>query len=68
MKTRLIYLTVCIWLWSACSKEDTPVREEFVDQNFIELLHTEHNVPLTADGKIDLNDGMTQLRLGGSVI
>lgn len=63
MKTRLIYLITCLCVCVACSKDDTPAREEFVDDNFIELLHTEHNVPLTSDGTIDLDNEMTQLRL-----
>lgn len=63
MKTKLVYLITCLWLCVACSKDDIPVRDEFVDPNFIELLHKKYKVPVTSDGKINMDDEMTQLRL-----
>lgn len=63
MKTKLVSLITCLWLCVACSKDDMPVRDEFVDPNFIELLHKEYKVPVTSDGKINMDDEMTQLRL-----
>lgn len=63
MKAKLVSLITCLWLCIACSKDDMPVRDEFVDPNFIELLHKEYKVPVTSDGKINMDDEMTQLRL-----
>ena len=63
MKTKLIYLIIGLWLCIACSKDDMPARDEFTDHNFIEFLHMKHKVPVTQDGKINLDDAMTQLRL-----
>lgn len=63
MKTKLLYLITCLWICIGCSKDDAPSREEFVDDNFIELLHTKYNVPVASDGTIDLDNEMTQLRL-----
>ena len=63
MKIKIIYLIVLAYLNIACSKDDAPKHEEFTDPAFIELLHENYKVPITADGKIDLNDDMTRLRL-----
>ena len=63
MKTKLVYLITSLWLCIACSKDDMPARDEFTDHNFIEFLHMKHKIPVTQDGKINLDDEMTQLRL-----
>lgn len=52
-----------MWLCVSCSKNDDPTQDEFIDPNFIELLHTQYHVPLTSEGKIDLNDEKTQFSL-----
>lgn len=66
MKKIIAYYIICILLCAACSK-DKPERDEFIDPVFIEYLHTKHRVPLTEDHRIDLDDDMTQLRLGAIV-
>lgn len=63
MRTKLICILTCLWMCAACSKDEMPAGEEFTDPNFIEYLHENHQVPVTANGKIDLNDAMTQVRL-----